>query len=62
MYEPSEFLAEELTDGRYQEHYLPASLSDPVDNQLGVSFDKDFALLGIGIGIYLVIIHSKMIS
>ncbi len=28
-----------------QVHKLPASLSDPVDSQLGVSFDKDFALL-----------------
>ena len=27
------------TDGSYQEHYLPASLSNPVDNQFGVSFD-----------------------
>ncbi len=39
-------------DGRYQEHYLPASLSDLVNNQLGVSFDKDFVLLGYNDTVY----------
>ena len=32
-------------DECYQMHYLPASLSYMFDNQFGVSFDKDFALL-----------------
>ena len=40
------------TDGCYQEHYLPASLGDPVNNQFGVSFDKDFALLGYDDTVY----------